>query len=267
MQTFKDFLQEAKLAPASKELVKANANLIALIKKIKAECGPYITELKKMKKPGLLIRGVRWNTKYEHEYEHYGTFSKKDKKNSEKQSRSKRRPSDSTDVLQKLYDKWFNKNFGWKARSENSVFCFGNFNVVDKSEISYGDDWAFIFPKGELKYVYSQKVEDLFIYSQRNLPDIVAEYEYDSNIDKNIAWEAFDKYMKQLNFVDTGLADLMQSSESREISLHTKSYFYIDIKNLVDKYLDTKGSNYKYRQFNMLQVENMLWEALVNDEV
>lgn len=168
--TFKDFLLEAKLVPPAKEHTKINPKFVAFVKKIKAQCGPYIAELKKMQKPGLLVRGVA----VDYKAKKLRDFSKNDSMAGAKQSRPSRRPMDTDIATHYFIDNYFKEKFGWKARSEHTVFCYNNVRASLKNDNNYGSFEAFIFPKGPLQYVYSPKVDDLYTKAEHvNFSDAV----------------------------------------------------------------------------------------------
>jgi hypothetical protein len=72
--------------------------------------------------------------------------------------RKNRRPKDMQPFRHDTYDRLFNDKFGVKVRS-NSLFCTGNYTEA----LSYGSGLAYlIFPIGQYKVIWSDKVRDLY---------------------------------------------------------------------------------------------------------
>lgn len=72
--------------------------------------------------------------------------------------RSDRRPKDTDEFVHEIFDELFNKNFGFRARS-NAIFCTGR----ESTAKSYGSNVYIIFPKGQYKFVYNPKIIDLYM--------------------------------------------------------------------------------------------------------
>jgi len=79
----------------------------------------------------------------------------------EQSVRSDRKPKDLSPDIHTDFDNEFNKQFGWRPRS-NGLFCTGD----ESSAYEYGNTFM-IFPKGQYKILWSQEVSDLYIYIQR----------------------------------------------------------------------------------------------------
>ncbi len=72
-------------------------------------------------------------------------------------TRNKRKPTDTPKEISDIFDNEFKKKFGWKARTENVIFCWiANENIKPFSNFRY------VFPVGDYKYVWSPKVNDLY---------------------------------------------------------------------------------------------------------
>lgn len=76
-----------------------------------------------------------------------------------KSVRKDRRPKDMDLKFHKGIDDWFQKEVGFRARSE-AMFCFGQ--DARKSVLSQYGTPCVVFPIGEFKYVWSAKVPDLY---------------------------------------------------------------------------------------------------------
>jgi len=75
--------------------------------------------------------------------------------------RKDRYPKDTPPVVHEALDEIFDKEFGWKARS-NAVFCTGDYNQAKE----YGNVYM-IFPVGKYKLLYNRNIKDL--YARYNL--------------------------------------------------------------------------------------------------
>jgi hypothetical protein len=62
------------------------------------------------------------------------------------------------DELHDYLDEQFKKKFGWKARSEG-VFCVRSKQIA----YNYGNPYS-VFPIGNYKYIYSNKIHDLYVH-------------------------------------------------------------------------------------------------------
>lgn len=216
------------------------------------DCKLFIKELKKTRKKDFLYRGTE-----------KGIFNFKKIK-----SRKNREPKDMPDDLHKLFDKLFESEFGWKARSEG-VFVTGNPGIAG----SYGIPYIF-FPIGKYKYVWSSSIEDLFgeIECSEYLYDFEMSDRYDSlNYDYNYIYgpggegtfeydgvdlETNDGHLARCIAIES-LGDeelyreyylewipklsLDEYKERGEFDYNEKRYEFVS--NLVDKYTDRNLNN------------------------
>ena len=105
------------------------------ITKIRENCQPYLKEKVIMyrgynKKPIALLRKMR--------------------------RRKLRKPKDTDIRIHKMADKYFNKKFGWKPRTQG-VFALG-----DKISATYYGRPYYFFPIGKFRYVWSPYQDDFF---------------------------------------------------------------------------------------------------------
>ena len=70
--------------------------------------------------------------------------------------RKDRKPKDMPSELHRWFDNEFQKQFGWKARSEG-VFVIAN----ERTAQGYGRPYIFI-PKGKYRFLYSKEIKDLW---------------------------------------------------------------------------------------------------------
>lgn len=71
-------------------------------------------------------------------------------------ARSNRRPKDTPQEVHEFLDKFFQTNFGWKARSQG-VFAASTPNGID----IFGKYTDLIYPCNGYKFVYSKTIQDL----------------------------------------------------------------------------------------------------------
>lgn len=125
---------------------------------IEDKCSYFLNE---SHRSGLLYRGLEWEraaangtasiggTQIE-----YGIFNVR----KDRQSYSTR------EDIHYAYNGYFEKRFGWKARSE-SVFVTGDWGM----STLYGFESAMVFPIGKFKYVWSPKVKDIIKFGHHLL--------------------------------------------------------------------------------------------------
>jgi len=110
-----------------------------MIPKMAKDCSKFIKDIRGAR--GSLIRS---------------DFKKSGWKISKNKTRDERKPMDTHPSLTKLINKSLKKKFGWNARTENVVFCWGSSKKVINPTARY------VFPVGNYKFVYSTKVFDLY---------------------------------------------------------------------------------------------------------
>ena len=146
---FKDYLREEE--QEDYEYVKSLPPLKTLIN---VEC-PGL--LKRMGNNGLLYRGVTQLGSYE------GNFSLPESKDPitvyRKKVRKDRIPMSMNADVSRALDKWFEKNFSFRARSQ-AIFVFGERGRG--SAEGYGGKKCIVFPIGKFSYVWSPNVDDLY---------------------------------------------------------------------------------------------------------
>jgi len=135
-----------------------------------------------------------------------------------KNTRSKRQVMDSPKTITNGMNKLFKEKFGWKARTENVVFCWGTpFNSQD---INYG---FLVFPVGNYKYVWSPEVRDLYgEFVQSSIDSSIEKEERGKQFMDFIGDEISDTY------INKNLKKAVVSSN--EIMVNCKQYYYIRIE-------------------------------------
>ena len=113
--------------------------------------------------------------------------------------RQDRKPVNMSKEKHKRIDDWFEKEFGFKARSQ-SIFVTGEFDDAR----SYGQPYA-IFPIGEFEFVWSPQVGDMFMYNFNDSP------------------------LDEAGYKDTDLKAAINSEN--EIMLYCKEYYALPIGN------------------------------------
>lgn len=184
MITFKQFISED--AKSFQELIEKN-------------CADFLS---KSAKQGFLYRGIKGLASAEaHEVEGIEYAIKAVRKD--------RKPLDTNKHLHTSIGEWFKTEFGWNPRSEG-VFAFGE--GADLSDIrAYGEP-CIIFPIGEIHYVWSKTVEDLF-------SDISIEF---INSD-----EELERWLDDANYEGEELAEAVQ--RGNEIMVKCDKYYAFPI--------------------------------------
>lgn len=139
MKTFKQYLNES-------------ANEV--LELIKRDCAPFLEE---SKKAGFLYRGIQPDG----EDLHVNDSDGKKLVYIQKRVRQDRVPRDMPKPAHHALDDWFDKKFGIKARSQ-CVFAYGG-ELYPRGTIKEYGDAHIIFPIGEMQYVWSPEIEDLFV--------------------------------------------------------------------------------------------------------
>lgn len=134
--------------------------------------------------------------------------------------RQDRQPKDTPQVIHEYLDKWFQKKFGWKARSEG-VFVSPR---SDQTE-HYGAPYWFI-PCNGYKYVYSPKIWDIVA----ELESVRLMDNYEGRRSPSDLWEEEDER-------DQIMEDLLSSYTNRniksisgleyEVSFHCPNGYYL----------------------------------------
>jgi hypothetical protein len=151
-------------------LIEQEEGLEYFIPKIQADCKPFLKDIRNA--AGSLFRNDTKN---------------RNKPVWKKVTRTDRQPLDTHPDIHKALDDWFLKKFGWRARSAG-LFCW---------PLKFTTDWVqgkwLVFPAGNYKYIWSNKVDDLWssvggisITGIQDNVDYFMKHFSDSYTDKNI---------------------------------------------------------------------------------
>lgn len=165
-------------------------NMKAFEKMVK-DCKPFLKELKKSDYEFL----------YSGRKDVYQNFKKK-------KTRKRRRPKDTPIEIHNILDKSFKENFGVKARSESFFVSNNPYEVGEYGRVHY------VFPVGNYKLIYSNKVQDLYRY-----------------IAHKISAEFGDSAEYFIN--------VFGSSDDVEISGYNESEWKVEVKKLIDDIVKT----------------------------
>lgn len=198
MMTFKQYLAEGEEDGGKK--------IVALLQK---DCAPF---MKECVRGGFLYRGINSLNHgdavltVEHNGDEIPVYKKS--------VRQDRRPLNTSEEGQAMYDKWFEKKFGYKVRAE-SMFCFPE--DMKQNIDQYGSE-CLVFPIGDFQYVWSPKVADLQMYAGERLG-------YASEIEVMLM-------LNKAGYKSTGLVSALGSRS--EIMVRCKSYYAIPVEFTFD---------------------------------
>jgi len=113
---------------------------------VRSSCGPWLSAVKNCPRK-TVWRGVETDVSFI----------------SNKKVRADRKPLNTDISLHQAFDTRFEEVFGWKPRS-SGLFVTGNMGSAGM----YGDQTYLIFPAGPFKFLWSDKIYDL--YAQRSMP-------------------------------------------------------------------------------------------------
>ena len=153
------------------------------IEDVRKKCKPT---LRVMNKTGYYFNRIEMST--------FGQYFKKE-------TRRDRKPLDTIDEYHEAMDGWFLKNYGWRARSENSLFVYGR---------KIKDDY-YVFPIGKFKFVWSSRVKDPTGVFQLDSP-------YDATYNDELI-----KFLKRSNYSDKNIIAAIKSGN--EIMIQCKEYY------------------------------------------
>lgn len=221
MITFKQFLNEETVDSELKDLLEH-------------DCAHFLSESKRQ---GFLLRGMRTIESRSDVHTMENPFPKLQKKAFEddedptetshilfweREVRQDREPADTPTKLHHLLDNWFDKNFGFQARSK-ALFCNGSAEVA--AVRSYGKVYL-IFPIGTFKYVWSPNVTDLYAVAG-TMP---TEYYWDEFGDKvpTTPVEAVDRFMTRRKYTDENLNEAVQ--DRNEIMVGCRKYYAFEYR-------------------------------------
>ena len=148
----------------------------------------------------------------------------------EKIPRKDRIPMNTPKNVSDALDRGFQKNFGWKPRTEG-VFCTPDIT----SASFYGDAYLF-FPFDEYKYIWSPDVEDLY----SDLPDISKPYLENSLINKNtmtirthinkMSDKELDALVKYIFNVCKYTDKNLKYNKENEVMVKCKKYYMLSLR-------------------------------------
>lgn len=125
--------------------------------------------------------------------------------------RTDRRPLDTNYEIHLAADDWFQKEFGWRPRSEG-LLCIPSFPHA-RSYTADNDSLQtyMIFPNGPFKYVWSPKVNDFYqdtlgIRNDKDIPTALA------------------KRLETMGYTDTGV----EKNENQEVMIKAASFTFIN---------------------------------------
>jgi hypothetical protein len=188
-----DYVPDTNISPEMQEALDA----------IKRDCQPFLKQIENQ----LLFRGsIGALAKGEF-------FFKRD-------VRMDRVPKSTDQIFHDAMDKWFNKKFGFRARSA-AVFTTGNYHEAFEYGGSKKDGTFAIFPIGDFRFVWSPKVTDLFFEAD---PDKMGE---DA--------EKAEEHLDTLNYKDTDLPAAIRSR--KEVMVSCKSYYMLRLRQNDQKHI------------------------------
>ncbi len=103
-----------------------------------------------------------------------------------KYPRNNRQPLNTKREMSEVFDAAFKEYFGWEARSEG-VFATSDFYECGL----YGNTTGIFFPKNGFKYIWSPKINDLYLFSSFSSPNdkifgVIRDNYIDNNIEKAV---------------------------------------------------------------------------------
>ena len=207
---------------------------VLMMTNILKECQPFVNEIMKSDPVNFLYSGRKRGSDW-----------------FESTIRNEREPKDINIDIHNDFDDEFNKQFGWKARS-NTLFVTGK----ESAAFEYGNTYM-IFPYGRYKFLWSPIVVDLYIYLGRHtnhtgtknyngLYQFIydgAEWQenankrFDSDI-KQIAQERYDKFIHDTvkTYRDTDINKAIYSDN--EIMLNCSKYYAVRYNDWFDIFLN-----------------------------
>lgn len=200
MITFKQFISEQEIKAVRDILLK--------------DCRPFLMETKGN---GFLVRGVKGLSTAKS----YSAldYAGEEMEYTEKQVRKDRRPLDISQNRSDIIDDWFQDKFGIRARTQ-CVFAGGE--KMRSDELKHYGTPCIIFPIGEIKYVWSPNVED--IYGDMNLHSPgEGEIEGDEDLKARI-----NKWLDSKHYKTTDLQELIQTG--KEVMVECDSYYAFPIE-------------------------------------
>ena len=202
MKTFKEYLLEDEFVLDFETLITNN-------------CADFLEESRHQ---GLLYRGLKLSSSAGSGYcmmgdekvPYWGFEVRKDRK-----------PMNTPEVISTAVDDWFDAKFGIRARSQ-AIFCFGE--GAKNTASLYGQTRAIIFPIGKIRYIWSDKVTDL--YDEINLDILTGGFsrikdEYQT-ADGELDTEKLGYFLDKMHYKSMGLGAAVRSSG--EIMIECNKY-------------------------------------------
>ena len=235
---FKDFLLEAANDGDPDETEQPGPSLRELIDK---SCPGLI---KRLGGHGLLYRGVSKLGDFEGSFsvpdtnENYAVYSRSVRKD--------RKPMSTHPDVHAALDRWFEKKFGWKARSQG-LFVFGERGR--NSAEGYGGKNCIVFPVGKFSYVWSPVISDLYHQVDGELNyrnDIADEFK---NSQGGVDMEKLDDYMTQFKYTNNGLHKAIETDHEIMIdcdeALFIQYYGPGNVNHIAKAVKSTREAGYK----------------------
>lgn len=202
MKTFKQFIMES--STDAKELIEGH-------------CASFLSQAKGA---GFLCRGVKdFHTL---DYDVAVLYDGRKTTYATKNVRKDRRPLTSTREIHEYADEWFDKKFGFKARS-TTMFSFGK---LPRSSLltQYGTP-CIVFPVGSVRYVWSPKVRDLVV----SMP---IERWVDQGYKGEELRTLVNEFLEKQEYRDDGLDEAINTVH--EIMVECDKYYAFEYSNKMD---------------------------------
>lgn len=146
-----------------------------------------------------------------------------------------RKPTDTSKELTKLFDEAFKVIFGWKGRTNHSIFTW-NISTIG----------CYFFPIGKYKYIYSPKIRDLW-YVSDEIDALISHNQYvykqvnTLNINnkkyKEIELNSVLDWINEKKYSDRNLENFIGKKPEFEIMFQCKEYLLISEKINVNELL------------------------------
>lgn len=120
-----------------------------------------------------------------------------------------RQPRDVSIEKTELLNDYFKKKFGWNARTENTLFALGNTteSLDNIGGNEYADHIYLVFPKGQIKYIWSKHITDIVTKQDFLRPENISE--------------------QLKSYTDTNLR--MAAKRDSEIMINCKEYYLVPL--------------------------------------
>ena len=172
------------------------------VKKIKQKCKPWLNTIKSCKNKAL------WR----------GVTSTGGDPVIMKPVRTDRQPLMTGPKDQKKFDTVFDNYWGWKPRA-TGLFATGDYATA----AGFGENTYLIFPVGPFKYLWAEKIDDLWNYRKANYDEL--------------------RQIVKTEYSDKDICKALSNKSGIEIMIKTKSYIGIYDETLNDFLLKTHNKN------------------------